>query len=609
MFRQFILLSNLLFVYTSLWGQSSHTIDEFKNNADYFTAFNNGSGSVSTSISTTEFSSGTSSLAVNYSFNAGIGYFFSSFRGYGTATQDYSFQTASFSIDHKGGNANSTISIRLWEDINLNGAFDGTDEVFTSNVISIGTASWTTSIFLLTNFIRVAGAGNNTIDLNRVRGWDVKIQNTLSTSNSGLVYVDNFQLNSTYTPPSTGNALLSGSFTQLWNTAGCNCGQWTQTQWENEFQEMKGLCMDKFIVQYSVYNDLSWYSNSSLPYVLYKETALDKIILAAENTGMKIYFGLYFDENWNSSDKALSSTYSSLLTKHQGVIDELWTNFGSSIAFGGWYIPQELNDFEWQQDPKKSLLFNWLNDVSTYAHTKTSAPVVIAPFFNLWQPADIVATWYNELLTAAPNLDAVYPQDGVGITLKSPTYHVPLYYQQIKNVCTTHGVRFGGTIESFSQQTGWPIDGGSFSAISTDINRLKTQLWNAELTGTSDLIQFEWSYMQNGLTASSTTLNADYSSYATPICSTLPIMEKLNFKTLSKQNTLISYPNPVINYLTIEGEINLSKIQFINSTGQNQMESITYTKNGIHTLLNLSNLNPGVYFIISEELNQLIIKQ
>ena len=276
-----IVLIYFIFIPIFTYGTISHTIDEFTSNGLLYTAFNNGSGSVYTSINTTDFTSGTSSLSVNYTFNAGTNYFFTSFRNYSTSTQDYSFLTTGFSIQHKGGNANSSLSIRLWEDNNSNGLFDGTDEVFTSSSVTIGTAGWNQSSFLLNSFTLVTGTGNGIIDLNRIRGWDVKIQNQLTTSNSGTVLIDNFQLTSSYTPPISGSTVLSGSFTQIWNTAGCYCGQWTQAQWNSEFQKMKALCMNKYIVQYSVYHDLSWYANSSLPFVNFKESALDKIVLAA----------------------------------------------------------------------------------------------------------------------------------------------------------------------------------------------------------------------------------------------------------------------------------------------------------------------------------------
>ena len=265
-------------------------------------------------------------------------------------------------------------------------------------------------------------------------------------------------------------------------------------------QKMKDVCLNTLVVQYSVYNDLAWYSSSNLAFVQYKESTLDKIFEAAEEKGIKIYVGLYFDENWNNADKNLNATYSNLLVKHQQVINELYNAFALNTSFKGWYIPQEINDLEWQSNSNKNLLFNWLQDVASYAHSKdASKKVMIAPFFNLWMPADVLKDWYNDMLAVATDIDQVFPQDGVGITLKNVYYDVPLFYSKIKEACDANGVEFGATVESFKQTTGWPVDNGVFSAQPTNINTLVAQINEANANQASEIIQFEWTYMQSSL--------------------------------------------------------------------------------------------------------------
>merc|ERR1712157_456347 len=70
-----------------------------------------------------------------------------------------------------------------------------------------------------------------------------------------------------------------------------------------------------------------------------------------------------------------------------------------------------------------------------------------------------------------------------------------------------------GTIETFHQTSGWPVDSGSFSATSTEIATLKKQLWNAARQQPDEMIQFAWSYMQPSLTPSSTNLYNSYKTY------------------------------------------------------------------------------------------------
>ncbi|MFM7024410.1 MAG: DUF4434 domain-containing protein [Flavobacteriales bacterium] len=488
----------LLSLYSN--AQVSVSLDKFLAASSFYTAFNSGSGNVNTSNNTSDYVSGTSSMQIDYSFNAGANYFFSAFKNYGTATKDWSFLTDKFILRHKGGSANTVLKLRLWEDINRNGNADSDDEVFVCGAITTGQNAWTLSDFSVNNFVRLNGNGNNALDLNRIRGWDIAIENSSGSAHSGQILLDELSLSSTYSPPSNGIAKLSGSFTQLWNSSGCACGQWTLQQWKDEFQKMKDACMTTFVVQYGVYNDLSWYSPSSLSFVTYKENTLNKIFQAAEEKGIAVYVGLYFDENWNSASKTSAAIYSSLLSKHKQVIDEVFTLFGSSSAFKGWYIPQEINDLEWQSDPAKTLLFNWVQDVAAYAHSKNnSKKVMIAPFFNLWIPADLLKTWYHDFFQIATDLDQVFPQNGVGITLKNVYYDVPLFYSKIKEACDANSVEFGATVESFQQHTGWPVDNGTFSAASADVNRLKAQIWEADTHSPVEIIQFEWAYMQGDL--------------------------------------------------------------------------------------------------------------
>lgn len=507
------LLIAFLITSFALTAQTEYIVEEFKKSTDFYTAFNAGSGLLITSINNSDFNSGNESYSINYTFNNGSNSYFSVFKNYANATQDFSFQTDSISIAIKGGSVHDEIAIRLWEDQDFNGVFDGTDEVYTSIKTSCNSSNWSTIKFALNDFIKVTGSGNNILDLNRIRAYDIAIHNGGTTAHSNQVLIDKFTLHSTYTPPVSGNAQLSGSFIQLWNTSGCKCGNWSQTQWDEELQQMKSRCLNKLIIQYGVYGDHAWYTPSSLSFVNYQSDALNKIFAAAEKENIEVVLGLYFDENWNSSNKENVTEYNSILIKHQATMNELYNLFGSSPAFGGWYIPQEINDYEWQTDPAKSLLFDWIKDVTNYSNNLSNKPIFIAPFFNLWQPADVIENWYDELLTEAPNLSAVYPQDGVGIQRKSVNYHVPLYYNAIQSACSKNNRDFGATVESFNQLTGWPIDNGTFSAESAEWNNFKKQIWEADLHLPSDIIQFSYSYMQSNLNNKAQSLASNYLNY------------------------------------------------------------------------------------------------
>ncbi len=593
--KHLYILLVLIFTKVNSFSQVSVSIDKFTSASSFYTAFNSGNGTLNTSNNTTDYVVGNSSMQIDYSFNPGANYFFSSFKNYGTTVKDWSLLPNKFSLRHKGGTNKTVLKIRLWEDINRNGILDSQDEIYQSTEsIITGQSSWTVSDFVIANFAKISGNGNSLLDLNRIRGWDIVIQNNSGQAHSGQILIDEFILNSTYTAPVNNGGKITGSFTQLWNTAGCSCGQWTLQQWKDEFQKMKDACMTTFVVQYGVYDNLSWYSPSSLSFVTYKETALNKIFQAAEAKGINIYVGLYFDETWNSSSKTAASTYSLLLTKQQQVINEIWNLFGNSSSFKGWYIPQEINDLEWQTNPAKSLLFDWIQSIASLAHNKNaSKPVMIAPFFNLWMPSDLLKTWYTELFQAAPDLDQVFPQDGVGITLKNVYYDVPLFYSKIKEACDENGVQFGSTVESFQQLTGWPIDNGSFSATSANINRFKAQLWETKVHSPVEIIQFEWSYMQPSLGTANSTLYNNYLTYASSYCITTKISED---KT-DDQKPITLYPNPIRTYfnITISSEIIIKDaVMKIYDVYGKEVKAVSIISN--ETSIDKSELQSGIYF-------------
>ncbi len=486
-------------------------------------------GNISLTTNSSIFYEGGTSLQIDYTIPAGVGNMVEILHNHDTLTKDISFYPDQLSIQIQGSPGNHDL-FRFWlyEDLDRNGTYDNGDEIYFFDAPSsfLSNSGFQLLHMPYSSFVlwsNIAG-GNSTLDLNRIRAFRITIHNNSATQASNqTIYADDLRQSTTYSMPNSGSALLDGVFIQLWNTAVCQCGQWTQAEWNTAFQEMKNVNMNKVIVQFGVYEDVAWYQPSSLAYVNSDNPTIERILNAANSQSMDVVLGLYFHSDWNTSDKSLPSTYSNLLTKQEEVIDEIWSLFASNSAFAGWYIPQEINDLEWKTSGNQNLLFNWLKDVSDYAKGKdVSKTVSIAPFFGPYLPADVVETWYNTLLAVATNIDVIYPQDGVGTTRTDADVDVPQYYQTIKNACDANGVTFGATIENFEQTNGWPINNNPFSAISASIDRFKLQIWEADQY-TTDIIAFSRYYMQPILNQ---TLFDDYNTYASNI---LPI-ELLHFE-------------------------------------------------------------------------------
>ena len=485
---QQLLLLFLICFFGKLKANDSYIFHKAKLANEYFLSVKSGSATYNLS--------NPNNLNVAYSFNNQTQNSFSLLYNYNTKTQDLSYNPIAFSLKYKGGNILTKVNLQFWEDINRNGIFDTEDEVYISETLNLGAENFSSLQFDIKNFTKVTGAGNNKFDLNRIRAFEIILSNNNSVHQGEIEWVDlalNFNPENV-TPINNYN--INGTFIQLWNDVGCKCGSWTKQRWEEELDKMEQLCIDELIIQYSVYENVAWYNQSNQNFIEWKFNALNHIFDATQGKNIKIVLGTYFSESWNHDDKGSQQTYDKINNKNELIINELATNFGNHPNFGGWYIPQEINDLEWQVNPKKDLLFNWLNQTTNLIRNVSDKKITIAPFFNLWQPADVIVNWYKDLQKIAPNITNIALQDGIGIGLKKINYHLPLFYYPLKEFFNTTNTQLGITIENFEQTSGWPINNGSFSAKTTSIDRFKNQIEWAKNLNLNPIYTFEWGYLQ-----------------------------------------------------------------------------------------------------------------
>ena len=283
---------------------------------------------------------GGSSLKVEYSINAGKGNFAEVLRNYGTQTIDLSFAPASLSLQVRGTPGSQELfRLMLFEDLDLDGNFEEAGEEIWSydDATVLSTGTWTELNAPYSAFTRLAGSGNNRLDLHRIGKWRVRLDNTTESAVTGTLYLDDLRQLTTQTPPEA-LGLLSGSWVQLWNSEGCACGEWSEAEWEAELELLASLCQDTIYVHYSIYqngpNPIAWYP-STLPWVTENHPTLDRLFAAAETVGVDVVLGLYFNEDWNWVDKSDPDSYNQLLLEQQAVIDELWNRYGDNPAFAG----------------------------------------------------------------------------------------------------------------------------------------------------------------------------------------------------------------------------------------------------------------------------------
>jgi hypothetical protein len=217
------------------------------------------------------------------------------------------------------------------------------------------------------------------------------------------------QQNKTGPVVSYSHKMLSGSFIDFSGKL-----NWTQKDWEDQFQEMKDIGMNIAIIQYIAYADTTWYNSENTFTTTKCPNALPRLLAAANTKHMDIHIGLYFDEEYWQNQ-----TNVDWLRLHADrcvlIATELNSKFGKDAAFKGWYIPHEPEPNAYHSaELVHSFNDNLINRISDKLHAFDAKPVSIAAFFNseLTSP-ELLKDFMKELCRS--NLQIIMLQDGIGV--------------------------------------------------------------------------------------------------------------------------------------------------------------------------------------------------
>jgi Domain of unknown function (DUF4434) len=426
------------------------------------------------------------------------------------------------------------VKLDLYEDNNQDGVYEtGADEVWESPAQSKPTNFDGTMLFRPVagtgNFSEIAvnaPQGDNQINYNRIGKWRVRVINTTSSALSAQnVVVDLLRRE-----PSA----LSGTFVQI-------DGARTQAQWDALLKEMIRGCQDTLIVQYTRFVDgngieSNWYTGSNE--IGKAMTAASNITNAvrSNNTGQwarfqfKVVLGLYFNQNWEGSQTDpkydSSSLFNTTRSQQQTTMNALNAlGYPSQAAFGGWYIPQEVDNYRWlsSNTTRLNLLGTYLNQVSSDLKTLTPRKkVYTAPFFSRIVGTDsatnYASTWTN-LFNAAPGLDAILVQDGLGVKSRGSSNNtvadVTNFYTALATTAKNANREFGADLESF-RENGARVP-AKWTVVAADPTNLKPGFREAiDLVAaiTPQQVHFEQRYMLDSSTAA-TALRNGYKGFIT----------------------------------------------------------------------------------------------
>lgn len=270
---------------------------------------------------------------------------------------------------------------------------------------------------------------------------------------------------------------------------------WGPEEWDADFQHMKNMGIDTVILIRCGYKNWLTYPSA----VLQQEegayappTDLVRLFLElSEKHGMAFYFGLYDSGKywWEKGD------FQREVDLNVKVIDEVWERYGSSPAFKGWYICQEVSR-------KTAGIIDLYRQLGRHCKKVSgNLPTLISPYIDgekaiMASEAELTkaeavsleqheAEW-NEIFAGIRDaVDIVAFQDG------HVDYHqLTDYFAVNKRLANQYGLHCWTNAESFDRDM--PI---KFLPIKWEKLRLKLEA--ARIAGLEKAITFEFSHFMS----------------------------------------------------------------------------------------------------------------
>ena len=289
-------------------------------------------------------------------------------------------------------------------------------------------------------------------------------------------------------PQQTTPKALTGTFLQLFGK-----DNWSEAQWDEFLTEIKDVGMNTLIVQYTAfknaYNNITWFNSANTFTTIKSKHTLERVLASAQRKGIEVHIGLHFDDTYwqHQTDVAWLQTQANYCI---AIAEEIQAQFGTHVAFKGWYIPHEPEPNAYNTDEKVRLFREqFIDRISNRLHQLNNKPVSIAAFWNssLSTPEQL-QHFMAEL--SKSNLQIIMLQDGVG------AQHVTLnrlanYYEAAQRGLFEENKNYKGVfwsdLETFASPNGeYPFEPATF-------DRVKQQLETAlSIPKVSKIVSFHY---------------------------------------------------------------------------------------------------------------------
>jgi hypothetical protein len=273
-----------------------------------------------------------------------------------------------------------------------------------------------------------------------------------------------------YLPPPA----LNGTFIQFRKEH----ASWNEDRWKHQFEEFRRLRLSRVVVQWSMLDEHAFYLLGEDREVF--DSPLETVLRLADENGMESLVGLKHDHRfWDriggrpaEVDHFLREQFASSLV----VAEALLPLVSKHRSFKGWYVNQEIDDLSWRNKELRRVLAARLGAFTlSLHHFAPNALVAVSGFASgTRSPTDLEEMW-SELLDAAPHLDCVLFQDGIGVG-HLDLQRLPEYLDALRSATSKHGRALAVVTEVFQQSAGQPLDDKPFEAIPASLTRIDQQL-------------------------------------------------------------------------------------------------------------------------------------
>ncbi|WP_323016310.1 DUF4434 domain-containing protein [Castellaniella sp.] len=218
------------------------------------------------------------------------------------------------------------------------------------------------------------------------------------------------------------------------------------------------------------------------------DQTIKNLLNIANSQGMSLVIGLPYDNRWNDvlgsdSLSEISRFFDQTVEAADALIQH--SSWANHSAVKGWYIPYELEQYNWSHKQKALLLADWLKTLAATISRYSNAMPSISTYCSQLQTQQTMASLWSGIIQYGAQVRPLL-QDGAGVYGQQQTEEL----DQLQRYFQSQKITFDLIIELFQQQQPISKDLQDFTAVSASPDRIKHQLRRFEASGARHAIAF-----------------------------------------------------------------------------------------------------------------------